>query len=673
MPQVKRKTPEQFVAQSPIGEKLSRRVFERNLASGALRFAEINGQPQEHRKLGNKEAKIREVLESGYFGIINKNPEFVDEEINGLLIDEADVPQSYYDLQRRIARERGYGDIEITDKLKEEAVRTLQTDQAESLVEWSEYLRSDENGHVYPDWFKVYVWESLKKMGEFDKEKGKFKKRAKSTTAPWSELNAEALAYVWDKIDESVIKGGAVDDGKLANLLNNGNFSTLYAHALHEAEVGGITPELREITEGSWVKYDQIQGNYDPYYHEEDGEYIDDAVVDNDTAMSLAQSLRSWNTGWCTAGTRTAAHQLSMGDFYVYYTQDEEGKDAVPRVAIRMEDGSVAEVRGINPDQNLEGNMVDIAAEKLKTLPGGDKYFEKAEDMKRLTEIDERVKSGGELTTDDIVFLRFSGEVEGFGWGEDPRVGELLQDRGFESDLGMVLSDESVDPNVFANKLVETDGGYAVANYLDKLLIAGADPYILVDKMLERDMPYSIMHHLDELLAACDPTILADKLLEENKNGIVVAKHIDKFLAAGAEINTTAFMNRLIEGGWYDVAAENVDKFIAAGAEISPTTIMNKLLENSEHDVIARHIDKLLIAGADIDLTTFMNELTEKGWLHVVAENLDKLLAAGAEINPTALANKLTEEGWSFYVESNIGKFLAAGVDHEYLEKLLKD
>lgn len=478
-------------------------------------------------------------------------------------------------------------------------------------------------------------------MGEFDKEKGKFKKRAKSTTTPWSELNAEALAYVWDKIDESVIKGGTINDEKLANLLNSGNFSTLYAHALHEAEVGGITPELREITEGSWIKYDQIQGNYDPYYHEEDGEYIDDAVVDNDTAMSLAQSLRSWNTGWCTAGTRTAAHQLSMGDFYVYYTQDEEGKDVVPRVAIRMEDGSVAEVRGINPDQNLEGNMVDIATEKLKTLPGGDKYFEKIENMKRLTEIDERVKGGGELTTDDIIFLRFSGEVEGFGWGEDPRVGELLQYRGFESDLGMVLSDESVDPNVFANKLVETDGGYAVANYLDKLLIAGADPYILVDKMLERDMPYSIMYHLDELLAACDPTILADKLLEENKNGIVVAKHIDKFLAAGAEI--------------------------------SPTAIMNKLLENSEHDVIARHIDKLLIAGADIDLTTFMNELTEKGWLHVVAENLDKLLAAGAEINPTALANKLTEEGWSFCVESNIGKFLAAGVDHEYLEKLLKD
>ena len=169
MPQVKRKTPEQFVAQSPIGERLSGGVFERNLASGALRLIKINDQPQEHPKLGNNEAKISEVLESGYFGITNENPEFIEKEINNLLITEADVPQSYYDLQKRIARERGYGDMEITNEMKEETFKALQDDQAESLMEWSEYLRSDGNGHIYPDWFKVYVWESLKKMGEFDR------------------------------------------------------------------------------------------------------------------------------------------------------------------------------------------------------------------------------------------------------------------------------------------------------------------------------------------------------------------------------------------------------------------------------------------------------------------------------------------------------------------------
>lgn len=305
MSQVKKKSPEQFIAQSPIGEGVLR-TFKYKLANGALRLVEINGEPQKLRKFGNNEARVSEVLEDGYFGIINENPDFIDAEINNLLISEADVPQSYYDLQQRIARERGYGHVELTDELKRETVKMLRADQAESLKQWTDYLRSDENGHVYPDWFKVYTWESLKKMGEFDKEKGKFKKRTKSTTAPWPELNAEALAYVWDRIDEGVIRSG-IEDEKLAQLLNSGNFAALYAHAIHDA-VASITPELREITEGSWVKYDQIQGSYKPNYHVENGEYIDDATVDNQTAMRLAQSLQGKNTGWCTAGTRTAAH-----------------------------------------------------------------------------------------------------------------------------------------------------------------------------------------------------------------------------------------------------------------------------------------------------------------------------------------------------------------------------
>lgn len=484
MPQVKRKTPEQFVAQSPIGERLSGGVFERNLASGALRLIKINDQPQEHPKLGNNEAKISEVLKSGYFGITNENPEFIEAEINNLLITEADVPPSYYDLQKRIARERGYGDMEIADEL-EEKIKTLQNDQAESLMKWSEYLRSDGNGHIYPDWFKVYVWESLKKMGEFDREKGKFKKRTKSTTAPWPELNAEALAYVWGKINHGVVKGDAVDDEKLANLLNNGNFSTLYAHALHEAEAGGITPELREITEGTWVKYDQTQSSDYSDSYEEDGEYTDDAFVDadNDTAMSLSQSLYGKRTGWCTAHSGTAADQLREGDFYVYYTLDDQGNYTIPRIAIRMEWGVVAEVRGIESGQNLESNMIDIVVEKLKTLPGGDEYFEKVENMKRLTEIDERVKNGGELTADDIIFLRFSGEIKGFGHYEDPRIEESLQGRSLDDDLDLVLDDPSVTANDI-NEIVKHLHSDEIVKNVDKLFSAGVSVVKLVDNII---------------------------------------------------------------------------------------------------------------------------------------------------------------------------------------------
>ena len=107
MPRPKQKSPEQFIASSPIGEKLVGKVFERNLASGALRLIEINGKPQEPSKLGNKEVKIKETLESGFFGIIkpdfinpeSKEPEsnelYINAEIEGLLVRRNEVPESY--------------------------------------------------------------------------------------------------------------------------------------------------------------------------------------------------------------------------------------------------------------------------------------------------------------------------------------------------------------------------------------------------------------------------------------------------------------------------------------------------------------------------------------------------------------------------------------------------
>ena len=471
MPRPKQKSPEQFIVSSPIGEKLVGKVFERNLASGALRLIEINGEPQELSKLGNKEEKVKETLESGYFGIIKPavskfnvphpqqrdvvhdqedaaagpklNELYIDAEIESLLIRPDEVPESHFELQKRIARERGYGDFELTDRQKEEDVKRLRADQKESLMKWSSYLCSEENGHSYPDWFKVYVWESFKKIGEFDEESGKFKKRTKSTVAPWPELNAEALSYVYDRVSEGVIQGKDIEDKQMAELLNRGNFAAMYAYAIYSCEVGGLTPELREITDGSWVKYDQIKGEYSPNYSRRRTrrgyEATDESPVDSDTAMRLAESLQGKGTRLCTAGTNTAAYQLSKGDFYVYYTRDDDGNDTMPRVAIRMEGDQVAEVRGIASGQNVEGNLLDVVAEKLKTLPGGSEYYKKVEQMRQLTEIDNHVKAGGELTAEDLVFLRFGERIEGFGLYDDDRVDRLLENRYREDDFDFVL------------------------------------------------------------------------------------------------------------------------------------------------------------------------------------------------------------------------------------------
>ena len=192
----------------------------------------------------------------------------------------------------------------------------------------------------------------------------------------------------------------------------------------------------------------------------------------------------------------------------------------MPRIAIRMENGTVAEVRGIESHQNLEGNMLDIAQEKLSQLPGGDSYFTKVENMKRLTEIDERFKASGELTPEDIVFLRFSGPIEGFGNNEDPRIDEILQARAVDAgtDIEAVLGSGVIDPTGLANNLIESGRAYVVAHNLDTFLAAGAD---------------------------IDPTGFANNLIESGRAS-VVAYNIDTFLAAGADESAIREALRLV-------------------------------------------------------------------------------------------------------------------------------
>lgn len=286
----KPKSPEQFIASSPTGEKLLG-MFHHNLGDGALRIARIitHEQPAHrsddthnehnhhvhqptHRRLGNHEAKIAAVLESGYCSITHPDARFAQEEIADLLIKEEAVPEAYFALQERIARKRGQGEVVLSLEEKQRLVDTVQADQAESLTQWSTYLRSDENEHVYPDWFKVYVWESLKTMGEYDKAKGEFKKRTGSTTASWPELNAEALAQVYDAIDQGVIRGEREVDDQLASLLGRGDFAALYAAALADSADNETKQEAYQATTGSWTKYERIASQHNPNYTNDAGE-----------------------------------------------------------------------------------------------------------------------------------------------------------------------------------------------------------------------------------------------------------------------------------------------------------------------------------------------------------------------------------------------------------------
>ena len=207
------------------------------------------------------------------------------------VIKPEDIPEGYFDNQRRLAREQGHGDIEIAQEQRDQLSEVVVADQKSSLDTWVDYLSSQDA--TYPDWLKYYAVRSIVGMGEYDKAKKAFTKRLAGTTKPFPDLNREALAYVLDAIEKKY-KGEKVnlaaleaeDQAQFDKLLDGENFAKLYAWAIEKVTPASI--DRLAITKGKWVKYDQ-----------------------NSDHMPLVESLQGHGTGWCTAGESTAQMQIN--------------------------------------------------------------------------------------------------------------------------------------------------------------------------------------------------------------------------------------------------------------------------------------------------------------------------------------------------------------------------
>ena len=334
------------------------------------------------------------------------------------------IPESYFDNQKRIAREQGHGDIEITEEVREQATEVIITDQKSSLDTWIDYLSSEDA--MYPDWLKYYAFRSMLNLGEYDKAKKQFTKRSNTSVKPFPDLNREALAYVLDAIEKKTKKekispndSDPEQQQEFEKILQSENFAKLYAWAIDK-----VTPTSKERLaniKGKWVKYKQGSNH-----------------------MPLVESLQGHGTGWCTAGESTAETQFKGGDFYVYYSEDENKKPIIPRIAIRMQGNEIGEVRGIGPDQNLDPYVNDIVKQKLQEFPDSKLYEKKSTDMRQLTEIDNKSKQEKELTKDDLIFLyEINSPIQGFGYQRDPRIEEIRKTRNSKQDAPIVFECES--------------------------------------------------------------------------------------------------------------------------------------------------------------------------------------------------------------------------------------
>lgn len=309
------------------------------------------------------------------------------------------------------------------------AVKDLES----SLDQWISYL-SDPN-EPYSLQFRYYVFRNILGLGRYDKGKGEFPKRSAGTSLLFPDIDRSALGYLQDMIKAgyepeflagyraSQEKAGVPQDLLLTKekvlVFARMPFAKQYAESIKQK--GEITPELQTQTKGEWRKYSK---GSDP--------------------APLWQSLQNKGTAWCTVGYATAKTQLNGGDFYVYYTLDRQGNPTIPRIAIRMQGESIGEVRGVaDKDQNLEGDMNEIAESKMQELPGGERYKKATADMRLMTQIEKKNKQGQQLAREDLVFLyEINGKIEGFGYEEDPRIKELRGQRNPEEDMPIVLGCE---------------------------------------------------------------------------------------------------------------------------------------------------------------------------------------------------------------------------------------
>ena len=121
---------------------------------------------------------------------------FRDKIYDALIIKRENFPGSYFELQKRIAREQGHGNVEISEEMRERMMETAIKDQKASLDSWVEYLTEEDV--AYPAWFKFYIWNQVIKLSQFNKELGKFKSRTDSTVGWFSDINRAALAKILD-------------------------------------------------------------------------------------------------------------------------------------------------------------------------------------------------------------------------------------------------------------------------------------------------------------------------------------------------------------------------------------------------------------------------------------------------------------------------------------------
>ena len=345
------------------------------------------------------------------------------------VIKKEDISDNYYMLQNKINLEKGLGELELNNLEKDKIARSVIIAQKKSLDKWLDYFLSNDS-LCFSYKLKYWAFQGVIKMGKYDDTKKEFMRRNKKTTAPFLEFNKETISLILNDMT-NYLNNEDIKDLELKKLLGSFKFSKIYNYYNNKSKKKNNYDNI----DGIWIKYNRY------------GDY-----------KALSDSLNGMNTGWCSASLEVARIQLNDGDFYVYYTKDNNGEYRVPRIAIKTKFGELDEIRGINKYQNIESNMEGILEEKLKEFPDRDKFYKKIDDMRLMSKIYHKYLNKEMLDKEELIFLyEIKSIINGFGEEKDPRIEIVKNSRNIFEDLMVIFNLDKDEITSSYKELVENN------------------------------------------------------------------------------------------------------------------------------------------------------------------------------------------------------------------------
>ncbi|MCR4308294.1 MAG: hypothetical protein NUV80_07105 [Candidatus Berkelbacteria bacterium] len=314
-------------------------------------------------------------------------------------------------------------------------------DQTSRMKQWLSYLTGEESRYI-PAAFRYWAFAEMLKQGDYDPVRGEYNKRTDTTVAIFPELDQQALALVLDEVQRrrsgqppALSTGDHESQAKLRELLQDENFGKLYAFMQEHVRSLKLPSERLVVTEGEWKVFPQ-----------------------GSQPRDLTAPIESFQTKWCIAGEGHAKTYLNSSDVWVYFSQDADGQNTIPRACVVDQKGhGITEVRGIifneEVKQHLDDYITPVVDEKLKEMAGGEEWVDRMEDMKKLRELHFKYLQEQPLNKDDLIFLyELNHSIQSTGYGQDPRISELRSQRNPEADMPIVFECE---PSQIAHSIGE--------------------------------------------------------------------------------------------------------------------------------------------------------------------------------------------------------------------------